>query len=157
VRTGDDLLQSEPPELPVPVGIVSGHIERERHRAPFEHGIGVLETVVEGEAGEAPVVALLKPQHGLIEGDHVEPGLLHLIEHRIEEFRGDLKDAIGRESLGLIGLRPHMVQGEDHAHALRIGGKQAMGAGMIEPRHRRLHHGGFHLSQGRSPFCAINH
>ncbi len=28
VRTGDDLLQSEPPELPVPVGIVGGHIKR---------------------------------------------------------------------------------------------------------------------------------
>jgi hypothetical protein len=102
-------------------------------------------------------VALLEPQHGLIEGDHVEPCLLHLIEHSIEEFRGDLEDAIGRESLGLVRLWPHMVQGEDHAHALRIGGKQAMGAGMIEPRHRCLHHRGFHLSQGRSPFRAINH
>ena len=54
--------------------------------------------VVEGEAGEAPVVALLEPQHGLIEGDHVEPCLLHLIEHSIEEFRRHLEDAIGRET-----------------------------------------------------------
>ncbi len=113
--------------------------------------------VVEGEAGEAPVIALLEPLHGLIEGDHVEARFLHLIEHRIEEVRCHFENAIRREVVWPVGLGTHMVQREDHAHPLGIRGQQAVRARMVQSRHCCLHHRGFHIGHGNSPLCAINH
>jgi hypothetical protein len=40
--------------------------------------------VVEGEASEPAVVAVFQSLRGGIERQDVEPGLLHLLEHRIE-------------------------------------------------------------------------
>ena len=157
----NDLRKSDPPQLTVAVGIVRGHIERERQRALLEQGIGVFEivaiAVVEGEADEAPLVLLAQPSHRLIERYDVEPRLLYLVEHRIEEVRRYLEDAIGRERLVRLGFRAHLVQGENEPNPLRIGSEQAVRAGVIKPRHRRLHHGGFHFGQGSSPRRTINH
>jgi hypothetical protein len=158
---GDDLLEREPPQFAVAIGIVGRHVERERQRAALEQGKSVFEivaiAVVEGEAGEAPVIALFQSLHRLVKGEHIESGLLHLIEHRIEEVRRHLEYAIGRQTVGPMRLGPNMVQREDHAHPLRIEGEQAVSARVVQTRHRRLHHGGFHSRQNRSPPRAINH
>ncbi len=113
--------------------------------------IGVSEivpvAVVEGETDEAPLLALLETPRGLVERDDVQSLLLDLVEHGIEEFGRDLEDAVRRKGLRL--RRPDMVQREDHAGALGIGREQAMGAGMIKPRHGCLQHGSFHTGHGR--------
>ncbi len=72
--------------------------------------------VVEGEASEPAVVAVFQSLRGGIERQDVEPGLLHLLEHRIEKFRRDLEDAIWGESSGTFRFGTHMVEGEDHAY-----------------------------------------
>jgi len=157
VGAGDDLLERDPPELAVVVGKVGRHVERERNPPPLEQGVGIFEivaiAVVEGEADEAPLVLLLEPPHRLVDRHHVEAGLLHLVEHGVEEIGGDFEDAVRRERLGRVLRGAYLVQREDEPHAFGIGGEQAVRAGMVKARHRRLHHGGFHLGQGRSPFA----
>jgi hypothetical protein len=113
--------------------------------------------VVEGEADEAPLVLSAQASDRLIERYNVEACLLDLVEHGIEEVRRYLEDAIGGESLVRFGFGAHLVQGEDEADPLRIGGEQTVCAGVVKPRHRRLHHGGFHFGQVGSPRRAINH
>jgi hypothetical protein len=156
ISAGDDLIQSEPPKFAGAVGIVGRHVKGEGQIALLEQRIGVLEIVaiaiIEGEADEALVVAVFRPLHGLVERDYIEVRLLHLIEHGIEELRRHFEDAVRRKGARLLRLGPDMVQREDEAGALRVRGEQAVGAGMVESRHRRLHHGGFHFGQGRSPF-----
>jgi hypothetical protein len=124
-----DLFEREPPQFAVPLRIVGGNVKRERQRAALEERIGIFDVVpiavVEGETDEAPVVAVLQPFYRLVERDDVETRLLHLIEDRIEKFRGDFQDAIRRVSARLGRFRPDVMQGEDRADALRVGREQA--------------------------------
>ena len=111
--------------------------------------------VIEGEADEASALALLQAAHGLVERDHVEVRLLHLVEHGFEEFGRDLEDAVRRK--GLFRPGTHVMQGEDQPMPLGIGREQAVGARVVEPGHRGFHHLRFHTGHGTSLLSAIKH
>ncbi len=109
--------------------------------------------IVEGEANETPIVALLQPPYRFVEGDHVETGVLYLIEQPIEELRSHFEEAVRREVVRPARIGTDMVQGEDHPCALGVRSQQTVSARMIQARHGRLHHGGFHLGHGDTPLC----
>jgi hypothetical protein len=121
----DHLLEREPPKLAPSGRIVRGDVEGEWQRTPLEQRISVAEGVqvalVEGETDEAPRLVFSEAPHYFIEGDNVEPGLFHLIEHGLEKVGGDFKVAVGRKGLRLRW--PHMVERENHAGSLGVGRK----------------------------------
>ncbi|GEM_PF-2807921 len=121
--SGDDLLECKPPKARPTRPVVGGRVDGERQRPAPEQGIGVSESVpvaiVEGETDEASRLAVFKAPRSLVERDDVKPGLLHLVEHGIQELRRDFQDAVRRERFRWRG--PHMVQRENHAGALRVG------------------------------------
>src|SRR5262249_45597966 len=115
--------------------------------------------LIEGEAGEAPRLALLKPAHGLIERHHVKAGFLHLVEHRIEKVRRHFEIAVRRE--GPQVREPYLVEREDHPGPLSVGCEQPASARVIKPGHGCAGHGSLYpghanlrVNQRRSTFCS---
>ncbi len=105
--------------------------------------------LVEGEANEAPLVVFSQAPYRFIEADDVEPSLLDLIEHGFEKFRGDLEATVRRE--GFLLLRPYLIEREDHARPLGIGGEQPVRAAAIEAGQGGSGHGGLHAHRAAFP------